>query len=251
MYVVTSDETTLALHHSRGGRWMSPKPFDQWLDVSIPVSSPAVLNRLFIDRHGAKLWFCDERWRLHVLDVADLSVKSLGESVVAWSFLPSKGEVAAVQRAPNGSLELRTVFPLGSASVRVMDGEHRVSLGYVVASSSGAGLSFVAVGTGDGGWHLCSPPWPTPTSVRLSAETPVYGAALLEGRLCLLVRSSARERLDFFDGKAVIASLTFPDEVEHACLHPNGHWIAAQVAGGLCVVDRRGREYLRWGGPWA
>jgi hypothetical protein len=251
MFVVTSDETTLTLHYSRGGRWMSPKPFRQRLLVSIPVSSPAVLNRLFIDRDGAKLWFCDERWRLHVLDLVNLTAQSVGESVVAWGFLPSKGEVASVQRAPNGPLELRTVSAFGNASVRLMEGGHRVSLGYVVASSGGADPAFVALGTGDGEWRLCSPPWTTPTVVRLSADAPVYGAAVIEGRRCLLVRSSARERLDFFDGEASIASLTFPDEVEHACLHPNGHWIAAQVAGGLYVVDRRGKEYLRWGGPWA
>jgi hypothetical protein len=132
-----------------------------------------------------------------------------------------------------------------------MDGGHRVSLGYVVASRGGNETSFVALGTGDGDWHLCSRPWTTSTAVKLSAETPVYGAALVDGRRCLLVRSSARDRLDFFDGAASVASLTFPDEVEHACLHPNGHWIAAQVAGGLCLADRKGKTYLRWGGPWA
>jgi hypothetical protein len=252
MFVVTSDETTLTVHFSRGGRWMSPKTFRQGLAVSIPVSSPAVLNRLFIDRDGAKLWFCDERWRLHVLDLVNLSARSAGESVVAWGFLPSKGgDVASVQRGPKGPLELRTESSFGNVSVRLMEGGHRVSLGHVVASSGGAEPAFVALGTGDGEWHLCSPPWTTPTTVRLSADAPVYGAAVIDGRRCLLVRSSARERLDFFDGEASIANLTFPDEVQHACLHPNGHWIAAQVAGGLYVVDRRGKEYLRWGGPWA
>jgi hypothetical protein len=251
MYVVTSEGATLTLHCSRGGRWMSPKPFTERVGLSLPVSSPNVLGRLFVDNGWAKLWFCDERWRLHVLDLVNLTAGSEGDSVVAWGFLPSKGDVVFVQRAPNGPLELRAVSAFGKASLRLMDGARRVSLGYVATAGVGAEPSLVALGTGDGEWYLCSYPWTTAKRLRLSPETPVYGAARIEGRHCLLVRSSTRQKLELFDGEAPVVSLTFPDEVEHACLHPNGHWIAAQVAGGLCVVDRRGKEYLRWGGPWA
>jgi len=263
MYVVTSDETKLTLHWSRGGRWMSPTPFREGLAGAVPVSSPAVLNRLFVSRDGARLWFCDERWQLHVLDLVSLTAKSAEGSVVAWSFLPSKGEIASVERTPNGPLKLRTesvekrptklLMPraeptFGSKSLHLMEGGHRVSRGYVVSASGGADPSFVALGTGDGEWHFCAPPWTAQTDIRLSADTPVYGAALIDGRRCLLVRSSAREGLKFFDGAVSVGSLTFPGEVDHACLHPNGRWIAAQVAGGVYVVDRQGKQFLRWGG---
>ena len=258
--MLTTDEAKLMLHIGRGGRWLPSKSFS---DVSgftlpMPVTSPTVLGRLFVDRHGAMLYFSDERWRLLVANLLDQTVSLLGAPVVAWNHLPSPGEVARVQRPPEGQLELRMLFwderirlRAGHPErVRLMEGRHRVSRGFVVAAKQGIEPSMVALGTGDGEWHICSPPWTTMTTVALAAETPVYGAAVVDGRPCLLVRSSAPERLEFIDSEGRVASVTFPDAVEHACLHPNGHWIAAQVAGGLCVYDRRGKLRLHWGGPW-
>jgi hypothetical protein len=250
MYVLTTDDAKLTLHTGRGSRWF---PSTSFTDVSgftlpMPVTSPAVLGRLFVDRHGAKLYFCDERWRLLVANLPEHTVSPLAAPVLAWNHLPSPGEIACVLRVPEGHLELQILF--ADERVRLMEGRHRVSRGFVVVPNKGTEPSMVGLGTGDGEWHVCSPPWKTVTTVALAAETPVYGAAVVDGRPCLLVRSSAPERLEFVAGDRRVASVTFPDEVEHACLHPNGHWIAAQVAGGLCVYDRRGKLRLHWGGPW-
>ena len=125
-----------------------------------------------------------------------------------------------------------------------------MSRGYVVAASKGEDPAFVALGTGDGKWYLCGSLQSDVTTLELRADTLVFGAAVVDGRRCLLARSSEPERLEFIDSEGRVASVTFPDAVEHACLHPNGHWIAAQVAGGLCVYHRRGKLRLHWGGPW-
>jgi len=258
IYVLTTDGAKVMLHTGRGGRWFPSASLTEPTRLAGPVTSPTVLGRLFVDRNGAMLYFCDEGWRLMVANLLAHTISLVGAPVVAWNHLPSPGEVARVQRPPDGQLELRMFFlderirlrEGRPERVRLMEGRHRVSRGFVVAPNNGTEPSMVGLGTGDGEWHICSPPWTTMTTVALAAETPVYGAAVVDGRPCLLVRSSAPERLDFVDGDRRVASVTFPDEVEHACLHANGHWIAAQVAGGLCIYDRRGRVRLHWGGPW-
>jgi hypothetical protein len=246
MYVLTTDGVGLAIHSSRGHRWQAPRPVKLG-EVTAPVVSPAVLSPLFVDRQGGMLWFCDQRWRLHAIDLIKLTVHNQGEPVVAWGVL-ARG-VVAVQRVSDGALVLRNVTASDSVAVRLMHSRHRVSCGYVVASASNQEPWFIALGTGDGEWNLCAPPWHTVTRLKLAADTPVYGATVFQGRHCLLVRSPARERLEFIDGGAApVGTVILPDEIEHACLHPDGHWIAAQVSRGVCVVNRHGQRYMRWGG---
>jgi hypothetical protein len=251
MYVVTSTGASLALHVSRGDRWLYEKRLELGPGLASPVTSPLVLGRMFVDPEGGLLWFCDEGWQLYMVDFRSLAVQGVGGPAFAWGSLLNGGEVGCVQRAPGGALQLRRVSSRGGVSVALIESAPRVSRGFVVASPQGHEPSLVALGAGDGQWQLCAPPWAAVTHLQLASEAAVFGAAMIEGHRCLLVRSATRERLDFIDGGPAVASLTFPDEVEHACIHPNGHWIAAQVAGGLCVVDRRGDEQLRWGGPWA
>jgi hypothetical protein len=250
MYVFTSDGETLVLHSSRAGRWSAPRPFASMSGGALPFTSPGVLGRLFVDGEGARIWFCDERWRMHCADLPTLTVNREGGQVVAWGSLLQGSGVAFVQRSRDDRLELRTRSPKGGGTDVLGGRAFRLSRGFVVAVTRAGVPSFVALGAGDGEWQLLAPSGRTDKLLRLSADLPVYGAALIGAQQCLLVGDRAREMLNFVDGERVVSSVTLPDEVDFACLHSNGHWIAAQVAGGLCVVDRRGRELLRWGGPW-
>ena len=79
MYVLTTDEAKVMLHTGRGSRWFPSMSFTDLsgFTLPIPVTSPAVLGRLLVDRDGAKLYFCDERWRLLT---ADLRARTVGRS---------------------------------------------------------------------------------------------------------------------------------------------------------------------------
>ncbi len=217
----------------RRNRWPLPQRLVRRFEL--PDAAADSLNGLFVDRLGRKLWFRDERSGLNTVDLDRMMIVSADANLIAWGSLPARGDVAFVQGRAAGFLELRT----NAATRALIRGDVRVDRGYVVAATSGEEPSFVALGADSGEWLIYSRPWMAPKFVVLSAGTPVYGAALVEGRSCLLVRSSAHERLRFIDSAGVVASVIFPGEVEHACLHPNGQWIAAQVAGGLYVVDRR------------
>jgi hypothetical protein len=249
LYIATVVDGRVLLHAGQRGHWRQPTASTPVGGAPLPQASRMALSPLIIDRRERAFWFCDASWRLYrgALDGGHLSLLADGVLACGWSH---EGLVT-IERAAQ-ALELVERGGGGVTRIRLFDLPVRASAGFIAFDGHGR-VELTAVTAGDGHWALRALPG-TPQQVTVDAEAPVFGATMVRGKPCLLVRAQEGDgegdgdRLDFIHGTEPVASLYFPGPVEHACIQPVGNLIAAQVGGRLYVV-RRG-DSASWAWTW-
>jgi hypothetical protein len=243
LHVATAGAEEMAIHRGRGRRWTVTTLTGS---NRLPRTAPDQLGALIVDREG--FWFSDIGWRLYRARRSG-HLESFDEVVLTCAATAS-GFASVGRRDGSGPLELCVRRQAGPDRTVLFPGALRASHGYIALDRHGQ-VGLVAVSAGDGHWRLRIPTKAL-VEIQLPPTTEVFGAVSWHGRPSLLVRHAAGTALELIDdasaGARPAPRFSFSGEVRHACLSARGDLIAAQVDGGVEVIDRAGQLRLVWGG---
>jgi hypothetical protein len=245
MYVATvTEERRVALHIWRGRRWRTSL---FGLPPGLPPPRPlsTTLGALMVDRRSGIVRFQDAAGRLYQGHVDGGHLTALPETVLACASVQAC--VVTLGRVGDGPLETFQHRRDGLDRKVAFDDMPRATEGFLSVASDGRPL-LAAVSVGGSVWWVKSLATGAEAVFRLVGRGSVFGTAFSGTNACLLLRR-AEDKLELATAVRPHETFRFPGPVEHACLQPGGdRLVAAQVNGGLVILNRRGLLLGRWGG---
>jgi hypothetical protein len=245
IFAVTASDQAMTLHVSRGQRHRRLPLAMTAGRNQLPRAARAVLYPLVVDRRASAFWFSDGGWHLHRGSLSGGNLEVMSETLLTFGW--GAGTLLSVGRVGSGDIELFEHGRQGLARHLLLQGLARMSEGHLALTPQGR-PAIVAVSGGDGHWVVKQLTAHDSHIIRLQGAAPVYGVVPVQGVPCLLVRSADGERLELVSQMRVEASVPLPGPVEQAYVRWDGQVIAAQIDGGVVVMERKGRILMRWGG---
>jgi hypothetical protein len=244
IYVATvTDERRVALHFSAGRRWRT-NLLHMPPGLPPPRPSSTTLGALMVDRRSGSVRFQDGGWRIYQGHVEGGHLSALAETVLECVSVQTC--LVTLGRVGDGPLETFRHRRDGLDRQVAFDGVPHAKEGFLCVDPHGRPL-LAAVGAG-AFWRVKNLTTHAEESFRVAVGAPVFGTALSGTNACLLLQRED-EVLELATPARPLETFHFPGPVEHACLQPGGgRLLAAQVDGGLVILDRRGLILGCWGG---